>query len=79
MPDKFHEATLTHVTDTTFTIKAGRDLFHYSLQSVISVAQPNGGLRLGPLLERMKTEVAIAITVNHLVIYKGAFGLSFSG
>ena len=75
-PDKFQLVTLTNIDDTHFTVKLGRDLFHFPLQYILSIAEPEDGVKLdGPLFDRNKA--AIAVTVYHLIIYKGAFGISF--
>ena len=71
------EARLEKLTDTTFTVVVKRDKYHFPLHSILSVVEPEDGVKLdGPLLNRK--HAAIAVTVNQLVLYKGAFALGMS-
>ena len=75
-PGSVGEATLTEVGDDYIVVFADDTTFYFPISCVLQISIPQKGVVVGgPLLDRKKA--AVGVTVQHLVIYKGALGISW--
>lgn len=74
-PLKFNEAMLMAVDKNKLTVRVGNNMFHYPTSGIISIVEPEEGLKLGQDCMWNDIVASTVITINHLTINKGAIGV----